>query len=119
MRRRGILIAAFAAAGTALVVIALIVSSGCFGGGTPKVVPEVRGQRLDIAERRLDAIGLGFERSGGGTFGVVVRSRWRVCGQDPRAGVTAKKVLLVVDRECEWAVPHVTDLPLGRAKSML
>ena len=114
---RGIVIAALAAVGVALVVIALLVSFR--GGGTPKVVPDVRAQRLDLAEARLEAIGLDFETSGGGAFGVVARSHWRVCGQQPLPGQKARQVRLIVDRECEWTVPQLTGLSLRQAEQTL
>ena len=119
MNRRGILIAGLAAAGAALVVIAIVASSGGFGSGGRHVVPELRGQRLDLAQSRLDAIGLDSDTKGGGTFGVVVSSNWHVCDQDPRPGVTAREVLLIVDRDCEWPVPDVTGLTLKQAKRIL
>jgi hypothetical protein len=60
----------------------------------------VRGERLDVAERHLDDAGLDWEEIGGGTFGVVVRSHWHVCDQEPGPGAKARKVRLIVDRSC-------------------
>jgi beta-lactam-binding protein with PASTA domain len=92
-----------------------VAASGGFGRGSRHVVPDLRGQRLDIAQAHLDAIGLDSDTRGGGTFGVVIRSHWQVCDQDPSPGSTAREVLLSVDRECEWQVPDVTGLTLKRA----
>jgi beta-lactam-binding protein with PASTA domain len=113
------LISGLAAAGAAVVVIAIVASSGGLGSGGRHVVPELRGQRLDVAEAKLDAIGLDSDMKGGGTFGVVVESHWRVCDQEPLAGATAGSVLLVVDRECEWTVPDVTGERLKVAEATL
>jgi beta-lactam-binding protein with PASTA domain len=110
------LITGLAAAGAAIVVIAIIASSGGFGHGSAHVVPDLRGQRLDLAEARVDAIGLDSDTRGGGTFGIVIRSHWRVCAQEPLPGRTARDVLLIVDRECQWDVPDVTDQTLRQAE---
>jgi len=82
----------------ALFITLVVVAVGCGGTTTPKRVPDVRRQRLDIAEARLDARGLGWEEVGGGTFGVVVRSHWYVREQLPRPGRKATTVRLVVER---------------------
>jgi beta-lactam-binding protein with PASTA domain len=119
VNRRSILVSGLAAAGAAVVVIAIVASSGGFGMGTRHVVPELRGQRLDLAEARLDTIGLDSDTKGGGTFGVVVRSHWEVCDEQPRPGVTASSVLLVVARECQWSVPNVVGLRLKEAETRL
>jgi beta-lactam-binding protein with PASTA domain len=80
-------------------VLLLLPLTAC-GGDDPQTVPDLRGKRLDVAERRLDSLGLEYERVGGGTFGIVVRSNWRVCDQQPRPGARASEVTLVVDRYC-------------------
>jgi hypothetical protein len=82
----------------ALVPIALL--AGCGGEPESTAVPDVRGERLDVAEKRLDDAGLAYEELGGGTFGIVVRSRWRVCDQEPEPGRRATEVQLVVARHC-------------------
>jgi hypothetical protein len=74
------------------------VLAGCGGTATPKRVPDVRHERLDIAEARLDARGLKWEEIGGGAFGVVVRSNWYVEEQIPKPGKKATVVKLVVER---------------------
>jgi hypothetical protein len=82
---------------TALILLALILA-GCGGTPQPTRVPDVRGQRLDVAEARLDARGLRWEEVGGGVFGVVVRSHWYVEDQIPLPGKRATTVRLVVER---------------------
>jgi hypothetical protein len=74
--------------------------AGCGGDAEPRVVPDVRGERLDVAEEHLDDAGLAYEEIGGGTFGIVVRSRWRVCDQEPQPGRRATEVRLIVGRHC-------------------
>jgi len=75
--------------------------AGCGGKPEPKRVPDLRGDRLDFAESRLDALGLDWEEFGGGNLGILVRSRWVVCAQVPAPGKRATKVRLVVDRWCD------------------
>ena len=58
------------------------------------------GRRLDVAESTLDALGLRYHTAGGGTFGIVVRSHWIVCRQDPPPHTVATRVLLTVARSC-------------------
>src|SRR5262245_60739783 len=77
-----------------------LLASGC-AGTRARRVPDVTGERLDVAEELLDGAGVRYEAVGGGVFGVIVRSRWIVCRQLPRAGATASSVRLVVARSCE------------------
>ena len=51
-------------------------------------VPSLVGQPLDVAEHRLDDIGLHFSEEGGGLFGVIDPSNWDVCNMSPRGGST-------------------------------
>jgi hypothetical protein len=79
---------------------------GCAGssdpgaGDSPTVLPNVVGQRLDLAESRLDDASIDYEEIGGGTFGVVDASNWVVCQTDPVPGSETANVKLVVDRSC-------------------
>jgi hypothetical protein len=82
---------------TALILLTLALA-GCGGMPQAKRVPDVRGQRLDVAEARLDARGLRWEEVGGGVFSVVVRSHWYVEDQVPLPGRRATTVRLVVAR---------------------
>jgi hypothetical protein len=79
------------------VILVAVVLAGC-GGTTPKRVPDVRGERLDVAEARLEARGLQWEEISGGTLGVIVRSNWYVREQIPKPGQKATTVRLVVER---------------------
>ncbi len=66
------------------------------------IVPDVAGQRLDVAELHLRAKHIRYREVGGGTFGILVRSNWTVCEQEPQAGAAANgRVSLIVDRACE------------------
>ena len=51
-------------------------------------VPSLVGQPLDVAEHRLDDLGLHFSEEGGGLFGVIDPSNWDVCNMSPRGGST-------------------------------
>ena len=97
--------------------------AGC-GGHAAKTVPQVKSQRLDVAKETLDNAGLGYEVIGGGVFGVVVDSHWRVCQQHPKAGHRASSVELVVARSCPESsprrgVPGVVGLRLDAAEREL
>src|SRR5262245_30825866 len=94
--------------------------AGCGAAKTePKRVPNVVGLNLKAAEDRLDERGLRYEAVGGGTFGIVVRSRWAVCRQRPAAGRRAPSVRLFVARTCTVGVPDVTGLGLEDADEQL
>ena len=87
----------------ALALGCLLALTGCAGHTSTRRVPDVTGDRLDLAEAQLDERGLGYEPVGGGIFGIVVRSNWVVCSQDPAAGRRATRVVLYVDRDCwDW-----------------
>jgi len=67
-------------------------------------MPDVESRRLDIA--LSDIKRAGFEEDvevvGGGTFGVVDESAWKVCKQEPSAGTTIGSApRLMVDRSCD------------------
>ena len=64
----------------ALAIVCALAATGC-GGNDPTVVPDVAGERLDVAVEELEDEGLAYEVIGGGAFGVVVKSNWRVCSQ--------------------------------------
>jgi hypothetical protein len=87
----------------AILIALLALLAGCGGSADvlPKRVPDLRGERLDVAEARLDARGLRWEEIGGGTFGVVVRSHWYVRDQIPAPGKQAAIVRLIVERD-DW-----------------
>jgi hypothetical protein len=79
----------------------LPVLAGCGGGGAKEAaVPNLVGQRLDVAESDLDDMGLKYQEIGGGTFGIIAKSNWTVCSTQPAAGSSTSKVKLIVDRVC-------------------
>ena len=91
---------------TAGMLAAALGLAGC-GTATPKAIPDVAGQRLDAAQDALDAAGLRYATVGGGALGIVVRSHWIVCRQEPAPGTKARSVTLFVARSCATAQPHV------------
>jgi beta-lactam-binding protein with PASTA domain len=103
---------------------AAFVLTGC-GKSDPEVVPDLRYERLDVAEERLDRLGLGYEEVGGGALGIVVRSNWRVCRQEPAPGKKATEVRLIVDRHCppppvrQVVLPDLVGDPLEQAEAAL
>jgi ABC-type glycerol-3-phosphate transport system substrate-binding protein len=64
-------------------------------------IPNVVGMKLDQAEGTLGADHITDSVSGGGTFGIVVKSNWTVCTQNPAAGASGSSVTLVVARACQ------------------
>ncbi|HYF26076.1 MAG TPA: PASTA domain-containing protein [Baekduia sp.] len=67
---------------------------------TRTVVPDVVGERLDVARERVARSGFESEVDGGGILGVLDETNWEVVDQDPRAGFLEQGsvVTLVVDR---------------------
>jgi hypothetical protein len=64
-------------------------------------VPTLVGQRLDRALDRLESAGLKADVHGGGLFGVLDESGWKVVDQDPSGGARVSQgdtVRLDVDR---------------------
>ena len=64
-------------------------------------VPSLAGQPLDVAEQRLDNLGLRSTEEGGGLFGVLIASEWDVCDTSPPADSTVRPgstVRLLIDR---------------------
>jgi len=63
-------------------------------GGTVIVttaVPDLVGQRLDVAKDRLRRAGFDPDVHGGGLFGILRDSNWTVVTQDPGPGVTLER----------------------------
>jgi len=66
-----------------------------------QTLPDLVGQRLDVAELHLDERHIRYREVGGGAFGIVVRSNWTVCDTEPAAGATNPgRVSLIVARSC-------------------
>jgi serine/threonine protein kinase len=79
-------LAVIAALGTAAVIaVPKLSDSGRTPSPTGIEVPSLAGQPLDVAEQRLDALGLQSSEEGGGLFGVIVPSDWVVCETSPVA----------------------------------
>jgi hypothetical protein len=43
-------------------------------------------ESLPVAENELDGEGIGYQTKGGGTFGIIIKSDWGVCGTNPNGG---------------------------------
>lgn len=98
------------------IALVLLLAAGC-GAAPRKAVPEVTGERLNVAEDTLDANGLRYRTAGGGIFGIVVRANWVVCEQSPPPHRIASTVLLTVARSCD--VPYVVGQSLDDAEDEL
>ncbi len=90
------------------------------GSSQVKVMPDVKGQKLDVA--LSDIKRAGFEDKvdvvGGGIFGVVVKSNWEVCDQSPAAGQALTAVpQLTVARSCGNETPAPTASPTVTSSS--
>jgi hypothetical protein len=112
-RRFGVLGLAIAAAGGFVAGILLV---AILGGAQPvykertisvaaqphgTAVPTLVGQRLDDALDHLETSGLKAKVDGGGLFGIVDETNWRVVEQDPSPGARLRQgdtVTLRVDR---------------------
>jgi serine/threonine protein kinase len=106
-RRFGIaLLALLVAAGigvAALIEVPKLRDSGGSGSSSKPggvTVPSLVGQPLDVAEERLDRLGLRSDEVGGGLFGVIFASDWEVCETSPAAGTNVRPrstVKLLID----------------------
>jgi hypothetical protein len=77
--------------------------AGC-GSEKDAVMPDVTGNKLDIAKSAIADAGVSDEVKvdGGGRFGVITESNWEVCAQSPAAGaVVGEAPRLTVDRTCD------------------
>jgi beta-lactam-binding protein with PASTA domain len=99
-----------------LAIAAVACLAGC-GSAPRRHAPNVTGLQLDAAEGRLDALGLHYDTSGGGDFGIVIRSNWTVCRQSPAPHRVASTVVLSVARSC--STPYVVGQSLGDAEDTL
>jgi serine/threonine protein kinase len=99
------LIALLIAAALTFAVLIVVPKLTDSGSSPPKsngvTVPSLVGQPLDVAEQRLDDLGLQSAEEGGGIFGVLIPSDWDVCGTSPPAASTVRPgstVRLLIDR---------------------
>lgn len=85
-----------------IAVVLAVALSACSGEKPP--VPDVVGERLDVARSDAETAGYDVEVRGGGLFGIVVEANWYVCEQRPEPGAPGGDlVTLVVDRTCAGA----------------
>jgi hypothetical protein len=107
--------------GSSLLLVGLLLA-GCGGSddakATKTVMPDVEGRQLDVAKSDIKRAGFEdkVEVVGGGTFGIVVESNWKVCKQSPAAGkaiTTAPR--LTVDRSCHSDATTTTKPPATTA----
>ena len=84
----------------ALALVPMLFLVSCGGGREQRVVPDVRGQRLDRAERALADQKLDWREEGTTGVASLVRSNWQVCSQTPAPGKLARRVILRVGRNC-------------------
>src|SRR3954469_19530550 len=81
--------------------------AGCGGSAqdaaTKMVMPDVKDRQLDVALSDIKRAGFEdkVEVKGGGAFGIVDKSNWKVCDHYPAAGQPLESApLLTVDRSC-------------------
>lgn len=79
---------------------------GC--GAAEGPVPDVVGERLDVAKSVMSDAGYDTESLGGGVVGIVDESNWTLCETRPAGGATdGGTVKLIVDRTCDSAAAAV------------
>ncbi|MGO4597744.1 DUF4839 domain-containing protein [Terrabacter sp. 2RAF25] len=98
----------------AIAAIFLLALSACDSGQKP-TMPSVVGRQLDVALQDIKLAGFqgDVDVSGGGVLGVIDKSNWKVCKQDPEPGKPVTVTPQVsVDRSCEAKTPaSVTSSP--------
>lgn len=107
-RRRRRIAAALAAvtliglgAGAAIELPDRLDGTAATSGSATVELPDVTGERLDLAQQELRSVGFRTRTEGGGLFGIVFPENWEVCETAPASGSQARpktKVRLVVDR---------------------
>jgi hypothetical protein len=102
----------------ALVIAALTMGmAGCSREAAP-TMPDLVGKRLDVAISDVKRAGVRDDVGvqGGGTFGILDKSNWTVCSQEPAAGNTITAApRITVERTCErGATSKSTADPGGR-----
>lgn len=88
---------------TIVAALFVLVLVGC-ESSKDTVMPDVTGNKLDVAKRNIEKAGFDgeVEVDGGGIAGVLVESNWRVCDQSPAAGEPVNDApRLTVDRSCD------------------
>ena len=85
-----LMVVAVGSGGTDTVTETITVAPAVTNGGTVIVktaVPQLVGERLDVALDRLDRAGFDPDVEGGGLLGIIDESNWEVVLQDPGPGV--------------------------------
>ncbi|MEO6471220.1 MAG: hypothetical protein ABIR57_05095 [Aeromicrobium sp.] len=99
-----------------------LTSCGSNSDGSSAAMPTVESKRLDVAISDLAAVGIEEDKVeivGGGALGVISKSNWIVCTQEPGGGeIITGKIRLIVDRECPTAVPVATPEPATSASAL-
>lgn len=88
---------------TFTVLAATFLVAGC-SGERAVTMPDVVGKGLDVAISDVKRAGIHDEVEilGGGMFGVVDKSNWTVCSQEPQTGAEVSSApRLTVDRSCD------------------
>lgn len=80
--------------------------SDATAGPSSFTMPEVSGEKLDVAYEKIKDAGFddkdAVKIDGGGALGVVVESNWTVCSQTPAAGADGTDAPeLTIDRSCD------------------
>ncbi|MGN6600190.1 MAG: DUF4839 domain-containing protein [Actinomycetes bacterium] len=86
--------------------VPLVIVAGLAGCGsqTAPAMPDVTGKKLDIAQSDIKRAGFkdDVEVLGGGALGVIIKSNWEVCEQEPSAGSPMSTTpRLQVERDCD------------------
>lgn len=90
---------------TSAVFAVTLLIAGC-SGKAAVTMPDVVGKGLDVAISDVKRAGIDKEVEvlGGGVFGVVDKSNWKVCSQEPQSGAGVSSApRLTVDRTCDSA----------------
>lgn len=88
---------------TSTVIAVMLLVAGCSGEGAV-TMPDVVGKGLDVAISDVKRAGIHDEVEvlGGGMFGIVDKSNWTVCSQEPQTGAEVPSApRLTVDRSCD------------------
>lgn len=95
--------------------VAVVLVLGLLGCGSDResVMPDVVGQRLDVA--LSDIKDAGFKKEvevvGGGVLGIIDESNWQVCDQKPAVGQAVATPWLAVERSCSDDAPEPATSP--------
>jgi hypothetical protein len=86
------------------IAVAILLGVGGCGSETKSAMPDVTGKKLNVAESVIEDAGFddAIKVDGGGMLGIVDKSNWEVCSQQPKAGSSISGApQLVVERSCD------------------